>query len=105
MGGLGDQPDGGLMVGTQALVAFWDANRTNVIVREYDLTVDVAYRPEIRLVPAQNPSVSYSDTRVEAAGTVVTILSTLQLAPNQSVSLNHVWQRDITFELKTGPAE
>ncbi|KAG0614215.1 hypothetical protein M758_6G159300 [Ceratodon purpureus] len=99
--GWGINPTGGLMPGTQALVAFWDANRTNVIVREYDLTVDVAYRPETPLFPANNLSVLYTDTRVEAAGTVVTILSTLHLTPNQSVTLNHVWNRGFRVVLAT----
>lgn len=89
------------MPGTQALVAFWDMARTNVMVYQYDLTVDVAYRPEIPPYPVSNLSVLYTDTFVEVAGTLVTIFTTLHLTPNQSASLNHVWNRGFRVVLST----
>lgn len=89
------------MPGTQALVAFWDTARTNVIVKEYDLTVNVAYRPETPLYPAANLSVLYTNTSTESTDTLITIFTTLHLAQNQSTSLNHVWNRGFRVVLGT----
>ncbi len=86
------------MVGSQVLVAFWE-NTTSLLVKTYDLTTTLLVGSPV-LLPGK-VSLNYTNYSAEATGTTVTIFATLQLQPNQSDSLIHVWNRGPSVNLTT----
>jgi hypothetical protein len=96
--GWGINPTGeSLMVGSQVLVAFWE-NTTSLLVKTYDLTTTLLALGS--LLPGK-VSLNYMNYSAQATGTTVTIFATLQLQPNQSDSLIHVWNRGPSVNLTT----
>jgi hypothetical protein len=96
--GWGINPTGeSLMVGSQVLVAFWE-NTTSLLVKTYDLTTTLLALGS--LLPGK-VSLNYMNYSAQATGTTVTIFATLQLQPNQSDSLIHVWNRGLSVNLTT----
>ncbi|CAK9223201.1 unnamed protein product, partial [Sphagnum troendelagicum] len=97
--GWGINPTGeSMMVGSQVLVAFWE-NTTSLLVKTYDLTTTLLVGSPV-LLPGK-VSLNYMNYSAEATGTTVTIFATLQLQPNQSDSLIHVWNRGPSVNLTT----
>ncbi len=87
------------MVGSQVLVAFWE-NTTSLLVKTYDLTTTLVALSSPVLLPGK-VSLNYMNYSAQATGTTVTIFATLQLQPNQSDSLVHVWNRGPSVNLTT----
>jgi hypothetical protein len=98
--GWGINPTGeSMMVGSQVLVAFWE-NTTSLLVKTYDLTTTLVALSSPVLLPGK-VSLNYMNYSAQATGTTVTIFATLQLQPNQSDSLVHVWNRGPSVNLTT----
>ena len=96
--GWGINPTAQAMVGTQVLIAFRSAEG-GAVVRQYALTG--AMKSGAALVVPGNLSVDFTSTSAVISGGEATIFATLRLKPDQSWTMNHVWNQGTVVDLAT----
>ncbi|KAG0577119.1 hypothetical protein KC19_5G132200 [Ceratodon purpureus] len=94
--GWGINPTAQAMIGTQALIAFQSTQ--GAVVHTYDITG--AMKGGAPVVPG-NISLDFTKTSAVINGGETTIFTTLNMKPNQSWTMNHVWNQGSTVDLTT----
>ena len=93
--GWGINPTAAAMVGTQALIAF--KSTEGPVVYTYNLSMGLM-SPGFSLTPGQI-ILNFTNSSAEILGTQLTIYATLNLNANESLQMNHVWNRGSSVNL------